>query len=29
LQARAHLRHGACRRQAPDGAFKLDEDCSV
>lgn len=28
-QARAHLGHGVSRRQAPDGAFQLDEDGGV
>ena len=29
FQAPAHLGHGASRRQAPDGAFQVDEDGGV
>ena len=29
FQARAYLRHGASRQQAPDGAFKVDKDSGV
>ena len=29
FQSLAHLSHGASRRQAPDGAFEVDEDAGI